>query len=154
MTCIHQVRKGGKWVTELVLIDGAQISKVVELHYDSLKHILAILSSGAVDQNVVKCQELLYNPELRAALREASFWQTAASLELFVEAHMAYDAAGLTIPQRLGRLETQARVFRALLAGRMNHVAGEFGHAPPSDLASLASQPCAHPYVGSEGFFD
>ena len=71
----------------------------------SLKHVATSLSASADQQNVIISQELLYNIELQRALlaRGGDIKYEAVTLRIFAEAHQAYDAPGLTVPQRATR---------------------------------------------------
>ena len=121
---LRQVRLGLVHMTQL-LINREHIIAAVRHNPGKLRHILAIISLAADSQNVVSMQEVWYSNDLRVALRQLGHWRTAVALEVLGDAHMAWDAAGLTLSQRTDRLDRLTRLCRQLLAGRMNLVTGE-----------------------------
>jgi hypothetical protein len=137
MAGLLQVRLGQVHPQQLITLE--HILAAVDLNPEKLRHITAIVAGSADDQNVVIVQEFFYNPDLRVALRTLGHWRTAVALEVLADAHMAWDAVGLTIEQRTDRLGRLERMFKLLLAGRTNLVSGELArHHPQHDFCLLA----------------
>ena len=146
MIGLRQVRLGFVHMTQL-LINRDHIVAAVKHNPGKLRHILAILSLAADSQNVVSMQEVWYSNDLRVALRELGHWRTAVALEVLGDAHMAWDAAGLTLIQRTDRLDKLTRLCRQLLAGRMNLVTGESARHRHHTNIKLCGFPLCHARV-------
>ncbi|KAK3265254.1 hypothetical protein CYMTET_26053 [Cymbomonas tetramitiformis] len=106
------------------LISKAHILEAVRQNPIELWQLAHILSSASDDQNVVTCEDLFYNETLRVELRKLGYHQDALALQVFGNAHLAWDAPGLSQSVRSTLLTELRQLLKVLLAGRMHSVKG------------------------------
>lgn len=73
---------------------------------------------------MVLAQELFYNTELRAKLRERGWVKDALALQIIGEEHQAWDMPGLSPEDRSGRMHRLHAMLLDLFGGRLHDVVG------------------------------